>query len=180
MDVEQLEILRYPIGKFLAPAKISKVEIDNFICDLEDLPALFRKEMEGLSKEMLDEEYRPGGWTARQVVHHVADSHMNAYIRFKLTLTEDLPTIKPYKESLWAELSDAKNGHPELSLSLLDAIHRRFVVFLRSIPENEFDRRYFHPESKKEFDLKTALALYSWHGKHHLEHIRNVKRKFDA
>lgn len=180
MDVDQLDNLRYPIGKFLAPAEISKVEIENFIADLEDLPALFRKEMTGFSKQMLDEAYRPGGWTARQVVHHVADSHINAYIRFKLTLTEDLPTIKPYKESLWSELSDAKNGHPELSLSLLEAVHRRFVVFLRTISENDFDRRYFHPESKKEFDLKTALALYSWHGKHHLDHIRIVKRKFDA
>ena len=180
MNADQLENLRYPIGKFITPAQVSKDEIESFISDLEDLPDLIRKEIGGFSENMLDEQYRPGGWTARQVVHHVADSHINAYIRFKLTLTEDLPTIKPYNESLWAEFSDSKNGHPELSLSLLEAVHRRFVVFLRGIAENEFDRRYFHPESKKEFDLKTALALYSWHGKHHLEHIRIVKRKFDA
>jgi hypothetical protein len=178
MNDEVLEKLRYPTGRFQAPPVIEKEDLERFINDLEDLPGNLRKVLNGFTKEMLDESYKPGGWTARQLVHHLADSHMNAYFRFKLALTEAVPVIRPYDEKAWAELSDARNGHPELSLNLLESLHRRFVVLLRSMNADDFNRCFFHPENKREYPLKTVLAIYSWHGKHHLEHIRIVKRKF--
>src|SRR5205085_11586977 len=128
-------------------------------------------EISGFSDEMLDTSYKPEGWTARQVVHHIADSHMNAYIRFKLALTEDAPVIKPYKENLWAELHEAKSAPPEISIDILDALHRRWIMMIRKIEPVEFERRFINPETRREFTLKTALGLYSWHCLHHLGHI---------
>ena len=178
MEDPKLEKLRYPVGRFTAPESCTSDEINKWIKEIEELPVLCRNELRNFTEEMLNETYRPHGWTSRQVIHHIVDSHMNAYIRFKLTLTEDLPTIRPYKESLWAQLDDAQNSAPEISLSLLEALHRRWIIGIKNINENDLDRRYFHPESNKEFSLKTALALYAWHGRHHLEHIKIVKRKF--
>ena len=177
MDAEKLEKLRYPIGKFLDPLEYAPGDIKKWIGEIEVLPELCRKEVEHFSNQMFDESYKPDGWTARQVIHHIADSHMNAFIRFKLTLTEDLPTIKPYAEALWAELSDSK-APVEGSLVLLEALHLRFVNLLRNINEEEFNRSYFHPANNRKYSLKNALALYAWHGKHHLEHLRIVNRKF--
>jgi hypothetical protein len=178
MEVAELEKLRYPIGKFEAPNSYSSNDITKWIKDIEDLPLQCRNELKSFTDDVLEETYKPGGWTARQVIHHIPDSHLNAYIRFKLALTEDLPTIRPYFEERWANLPDGKKSDPEISLTLLESLHRRWVLTLKNMTEQEFERKYFHPESKKEFQLKTALALYSWHGRHHLEHIRIVKRKF--
>jgi hypothetical protein len=173
-----LEKLKYPIGKFIAPDDYSDAEIQGWIKTIEELPALCRNELSEFNEAMLNTSYRPDGWTARQVIHHIADSHMNAYIRFKLALTEETPVIKPYKESLWAELKEAKFSSPEISLNLLEALHKRFVMMLKNLSASDLEKRYYHPESKKEFMLKTAIALYSWHCRHHLEHIRIVKTKF--
>jgi hypothetical protein len=172
------EKLRYPVGKFIAPSEFSQKDIDKWIYEIQELPSQCQNELSDFTEVMLNESYRPHGWTARQVIHHIVDSHMNAYIRFKLALTEDLPAIRPYKEDRWAELSDSRNSPPEISLSLLHALHRRWIIVIKNMKTDEFDRKYFHPESKKEFTLKTALALYAWHSRHHLEHIRIVKRKF--
>lgn len=178
MEEENIEKLRYPIGKFSAPLEFSPGDMEKWIREIEDLPSLCRSELRDFTEEMLEDSYRPEGWTARQVIHHIVDSHMNAYVRFKLALTEDTPTIKPYFEDRWAELPDAKNAPPDISITLLEALHRKWTMLLRNMKEEDFNRSYFHPESKKNFLLRTALALYAWHGRHHLEHIRNVKRKF--
>jgi hypothetical protein len=178
MEVTELDKLRYPVGKFSAPLEYSPEDIEKWIREIEALPSQCRTEFKDFTGEMLDTSYRDEGWTARQVIHHIVDSHMNAYIRFKLTLTEDLPTIKPYREDLWAKLPDSKSASPEISLNLLEALHQRWSFLLRNMNEIEFSRSYFHPQSNKEFMLRTALALYAWHCRHHLEHIRIVKRKF--
>jgi hypothetical protein len=178
MEAENTEKLMYPVGKFQEPAIYTSADIDQWISDLEKFPALLQKECNQITQEMLDEPYRQGGWTTRQVIHHLADSHMNAFIRFKLTLTENLPRIRPYNEKLFAELYDGKQGPVEVSIALLDSVHKRFVIVLRNMKMEEFDRKYFHPGNNREYTLKTALALYAWHCKHHLEHIRIVKNKF--
>jgi len=175
---EQIEKLKYPVGKFNAPLEFSQQDMDKWIAEIEHLPSLCRNELRDFTEEMLEESYRPGGWTARQVIHHIVDSHMNAYMRFKLALTEEVPVIKPYMEAAWAELPDTKKSPPEISLSLLEALHRRWIIVIKNMSDAEFDRSYYHPENKKEYKLRTVLALYAWHGRHHLEHIRNVKRKF--
>lgn len=178
METNELESLRYPIGKFTVPENVSESDRKKWISDLEELPNKLRNEINYFTEEMLGSSYKPGGWSARQVIHHVADSHMNAYIRFKLALTEDVPVIKPYIESLWAELPEAKSSPCEISLDLLDALHRRFVIMLRKMKPEDFERKFYHPENKKEMILKNVLALYSWHGNHHLGHIQIVKRNF--
>jgi hypothetical protein len=177
MEDAVLEKLKYPVGKFSAPMEYSTGDLETWIREIESLPSLCRAELKDFTEEMLDTPYRNGGWTARQVVHHIVDSHMNGYMRFKLTLTEDHPTIRPYREDLWAQLPDSK-AVPEVSLILLEALHNRWSILIRNMSESDLSRNYFHPESKKDFMLNTALALYAWHGKHHLEHIRIVKRKF--
>ena len=178
MEEEQLEKLRYPIGKFSAPLEYSCEDMSNWISEIEYLPSQCRTVLNDFTEEMLNESYRPGGWTARQLIHHFVDSHMNAYIRFKLALTEDNPTIRPYFEDRWAELNDSKLAPPEISLTLLEALHRRWILVIKNMKNGDFDRSYFHPENKKVFKLRTALALYAWHSKHHLEHIKLVKNKF--
>jgi hypothetical protein len=135
-----------------------------------------RKEVEHLSDRQLDTAYRTGGWTIRQVVHHCADSHMNSYIRFRLALTEEVPTIKPYREELWAELADARKMPIEPSLMILQGVHARWVVMLRSLSSDQWPRLWFHPDDMKEFSLLQGLQLYVWHGKHHLAHIQNLKK----
>jgi hypothetical protein len=180
MDVIELEKLRYPVGKFSAPLEYSPEDIQKWIREIEVLPSSCKTELSKFTEEMLNTPYRPEGWTIRQVIHHIADSHMNAYIRFKLALTEEVPTIKPYKEDLWARLPDTKFTAPEISINLLDALHQRWTILLRNMNENDYRKKYYHPESKKEFMLHTALALYAWHCMHHLEHIRIVERKFAA
>lgn len=171
MDIQKL---KFPIGEFSPLESYTTEQLNSYINDIEILPLQLRKEVEGLSDKQLDTQYRPEGWTIRQVVHHIPDSHMNALIRFKLTLTEDNPTIRPYFEDRWANLSDAKMP-PDISLNLTEAVHGRWVNILRSMTGEDFERKYTHPEYKKVFTLKEALHMYSWHGKHHLAHIKQGK-----
>ncbi len=163
--------LRYPIGRYAPPAFISENQLQSWVDEIEQLPSLLRKTTENLSETVLDTPYRPGGWTLKQVIHHLADSHMNSYIRFKLAVTEDKPTIRPYFEDRWAECSDAKDGDINLSLNLLEALHKRWVLFLRSMKLQDWDKTYYHPENKRNIPLKEVVGLYAWHGKHHLNHI---------
>ncbi len=164
---------QFPIGKFERPS----VPLDasaraSLIFQLERMPSEFRHIAASLTDTQLSIPYRPGGWTARQVVHHVPDSHMNAYVRFKLAVTEDTPTIKPYDEARWAELADVR-APIALSLDLLDAIHGRWVMLLRSFGPAEFARAYNHPDMGI-VPLDVALALYAWHGAHHTAHLKLV------
>jgi hypothetical protein len=165
--------LRYPIGKFNRQEPITPERREALIRILEEAPGKYRKALQGLSPEQLETPYRPGGWTVRQVVHHVADSHMNAYIRLKLALTEDQPTIKPYEEDKWAELGDTFSTPVDVSLILLENLHIRMVHLLRSLSESDWQRTYLHPQSG-ETGLQTVLGLYAWHSQHHLAHIRIV------
>jgi uncharacterized damage-inducible protein DinB len=166
---------RYPIGKFQPPAKISDADRQAFIQQIENAPAALWSAVTGLSEQQLDTRYREGGWTVRQVVHHVADSHMNAFIRFKLALTEDQPTIKPYAQERWAELPDARMP-VVVSLSLLDMLHKRFVRVLRSMSAADFARKMNHPEMGVVI-LDHYLSLYAWHGRHHVAHITSLRER---
>ena len=170
-----LEKLRFPIGKY----KIEAVEVQDYpklIDQLEELPGKVRAAVMGLTDEQLDTPYREGGWTLRQVVHHLPDSHLNAYMRFKLAITEDTPIIKPYEEGLWAECKEAKYGPLNDSLDLLDSLHRRWVAFLRTLKPEDFLRKYYHPAQEKNYVLSSVLGMYVWHGKHHLAHITETKK----
>jgi hypothetical protein len=171
-----MEDLRYPIGKFQWDGTAAAADRARFIDDIARLPSQMREAVAGLEPPQLDTPYRPGGWTARQVVHHVADSHMNSYVRFKLALTEDEPTIKPYDEARWAEIEDGRSGPPEVSLALLDALHQRWVLMLRSLAEKDWLRRFRHPDLGL-MDLNQTAALYSWHGRHHTAHITSLRRR---
>ncbi len=172
----ELEQLRYPAGRFELPAEISQSRIELWITELEGLPGRLRESTERLNKQQLDTPYRPGGWTIRQVVHHLPDSHLNSYTRFRLALTEDAPTIRPYHEELWGELPDAKHGLIEPSLALLEALHTRWTPLLRSMTDEQFARTYIHPESGS-VHLHIALGQYAWHGRHHLAQIEALRRR---
>jgi len=172
-----LDQLKYPIGKFSRPAFISSADISKWIQEIESLPEQLRETVGGLSDAQLDTPYRPDGWTVRQVVHHLPDSHINSYIRFKLALTEDNPTVKPYMEERWAELPEAKTAPLKISLDLLEALHKRWVIALRNITSEQWKRTFFHPESKRENRLDETLAMYAWHGKHHLAHIMELRKR---
>ena len=169
-----LESLQYPIGKFQKPDVISQHTIDAWITEIESLPVRLRELCATLSEVQLETTYRPGGWIVRQVIHHLADSHMNAYIRLKLAVTEENPTIRPYFEDRWAECEDGKHADVSLSLNLLEALHKRLVLFIRSLKPDELNRTYFHPESQKTFVLKEVIGIYAWHGNHHLKHVRST------
>jgi DinB superfamily len=164
--------LRYPIGKFSFDGDVSDGARAARIADIEAAPAALRQALAGLGDSRLDTPYRPGGWTLRQLAHHVPDSHMNAYVRFKLALTEDAPTIKPYEEARWAELPDTRDTPVEVSLALLDALHRRWAALLRAMRPADFARTFVHPEHGRAMTLDHALAMYAWHGKHHVAHVR--------
>jgi uncharacterized damage-inducible protein DinB len=168
--------LRYPIGKFGRPAGLTTEERGKDIDTIAEMPARFAAAVQGLSAAQLDTPYRPGGWSVRQLIHHVPDSHMNAYVRFKLTLTEDEPTIKPYEEARWAELADSKSTPIEKSLALLENLHARWVPLLRSLSAAEWERKFRHPELGP-MRLDQNLALYSWHGRHHTAHITSLRER---
>lgn len=168
--------LRFPTGRFAPPSQYTPELRARAIDTIAATPAAMRAAVRGLSDEQLDTPYRPDGWTVRQVVHHVPDSHMNAFIRLKLALTEDRPTIKPYDEAKWATLEDAQSTPVETSLSLLEAIHDRWVRILRSVGDDEFHRTYIHPETG-EHDLNYLVALYEWHGPHHVAHITRLRER---
>ncbi len=166
--------LRYPIGKFHFAGPLTEEQKKTCLDDLAQAPAQLRAAIKGLSQAQLETPYRPGGWTVRQVVHHVPDSHLNSYVRFKLALTEDEPTIKPYAEDRWAELADTKATPVEVSLTMLDALHDRWVRLLRSLSPEEWERTFRHPELGA-MTLEKTLALYAWHGRHHVSHITNLR-----
>lgn len=168
--------LRYPIGKFSFEGPPTDIQRAKLLDDIEQAPARMRQAVAGLSSEQLDTPYRPEGWTVRQVVHHVPDSHMNAYIRFKLALTEDEPTIKPYMEDRWAVLEDTKETPVEVSLALLESLHERWDHLLRSIKPGEWKRTFRHP-ALGVVSLDKNLALYSWHGRHHVAHITSLRER---
>lgn len=167
---------RYPIGKFDIKVNVTKEMRSDFINTIEALPIQLRKEVENLSQQQLDTPYRDGGWTIRQVVHHLPDSHINSYIRFKLALTEDNPKIKTYEEHLWAELQDSFKTPIGVSLSLLESLHTRWAILLRSLTDEQFEKTFQHPEWGN-ITLSKTLALYAWHSKHHLAHITELKKR---
>jgi hypothetical protein len=170
--------LRYPVGRFTRPNKaLSADERSDAIDAIAATPGAMRAAVKGLNDAQLDTPYRPDGWTVRQVVHHVPDSHMNAYVRIKLALTEDVPTIKPYDESKWAELVDGKSKLIEQSLTLFDALHSRWVFLLRRLKPSDFARTYNHPEWDTPMSLDDAVAMYAWHGKHHVAHITALRKR---
>ncbi len=167
--------LRYPVGKFQRVESLSDAQRSALISAIAEAPAKLRQAVAGLSEAQLDTPYRPGGWTVRQVAHHVPDSHMNAFARFKLALTEDEPTIKTYEEALWAKLADAK-GPIEPSLALLENLHTRWITLLHSLGASDWKRTVRHPE----MGLMTTddlLQLYSWHGRHHVAHITSLRER---
>lgn len=171
--------LQYPIGEFEYMEIASDEDRLILIENLAMVPMILRGEVEELTEDQLDTPYRKDGWTVRQVVHHLPDSHMNAYIRFKWTLTEIEPTIKPYEEALWAELFDGKRANIDISLDLLDAIHRKWDVLLRIMTSEDFEKAYHHPESGSRVTLNEALAMYEWHGRHHIAHVTSLKQRMD-
>jgi hypothetical protein len=168
--------LRYPIGDFSKPAEVDAGQLDQAIAEIGALPAKFRAAFAGLTKTQLETPYREGGWRLRQVAHHVADSHMNAYVRMRLALTEDWPTIKPYAESKWAELADARTLPVEVSLALLEPLHQRLVVLLESLGDAEWARGYVHPAMGRQ-SLREVAMLYSWHGRHHTAHVTGLRTR---
>ncbi len=172
--MKDLDDLRYPIGRFSPPASSSAGIRSAHIQTLRLLQGRLRSAVIGLNDSQLDTPYREGGWTVRQVVHHVADSHANAYIRFKLALTEDWPTIKPYNEAAWANLADSRRLPVEGSLALIEALHGRWVALLESLSEEDFQKGYNHPESGRQ-NPALALALYDWHSRHHTAHIAGLR-----
>ena len=166
--------LRYPIGNFKDPVEVTSDQVLAWILILEKFPAELRATVEKMNDGQLDTPYREGGWTVRQVVHHLVDSHVNSYVRFKLAVTETNPVIKPYFEELWGELPDAKEGPIDFSLNFLEALHKRWTFFLRRMKPEEWQRTYVHPESGKVWKLTSVLALYAWHCKHHHAHITTL------
>jgi hypothetical protein len=167
---------RFPVGKFVWLEKTAADDRQQFIAQIEEAPTNLRAAVKGLTDAQLDTPYRDGGWTVRQVVHHLADSHLNAYVRYKLTITEDQPTVKPYDEKRWAELLDAKTAPIETSLTLLESLHRRWVMFLKSLSAADYARKLKHPELG-EVVLEKYLAMHAWHGRHHVAHITSLRER---
>ena len=174
--------LRYPIGKVDDQQISTKGGFDPSIKtallqEIQICPTLLENAVLNLDEHAMNTAYRPGGWTVKQVVHHVADSHMNAYVRFKLALTEDNPTIKPYDEGSWAELPDTKNLPVNVSLTLLHALHLRWVELMKNMSDSDWQRTVHHPEHKRDISLWTMLGTYAWHGKHHVAHITALRTR---
>ncbi|QMV44680.1 putative metal-dependent hydrolase [Cohnella cholangitidis] len=169
--------LRFPIGRFNAEGEVSARQRLDWIDEMANLPIKLAAAIEGLNGAQLDTPYRPDGWTVRQVVHHLADSHLNSFTRFKLALTEDQPAIKPYYEERWAQLADTVQAPVETSIALIAALHERWVILLRSLTDEDFSRTFYHPESKQVFRLDHVLGTYAWHGRHHVAHITSLRRR---
>lgn len=172
-----LQQLKYPIGHFEKTEHITRGHIARWIDEISTFPDRLKFAVENLSDAQLDTPYRPEGWTVRQVVHHCADSHANSIIRFKLALTEDTPVIKPYFEDRWAELEDSRTMPIESALYMLQGIHKRWTVLLRSLTEEQLSRTFIHPEQGKSFRLDENIGVYAWHGNHHLAHITGLKER---
>jgi DinB superfamily len=176
---DQLEQLKYPIGRYQKPETDSPELRKEWISVLKAMPSWMDHCIENLDEHQLLTPYRDGGWTIQQVVHHVADSHMNACIRVKLALTEDNPTIKPYAESDWAELIDTKVVPVNVSVTLIHALHRRLVALLENMDEAGWHRTYFHPEHQRDFPMWEVVAMYAWHSRHHTEQIRRLRERMN-
>ena len=174
--MKEIDHLRYPVGKFQTPDEYTQELRETYISEIEETPFNLRKAIEDLDNEQINTPYREGGWTVEQVVHHLPDSHMNAYIRLKLALTEKEPTIKTYKQEAWAELIDYSTTPVETSLSLLDSLHQRWVIVLKSLDEKQFDRKLHHPEVGV-IDINWLIAQYAWHGRHHVAHITSLRKR---
>lgn len=172
--MENNDNLKYPIGKFQKPTLIDKRNIENWISIIEDFPKKLNIEINNLEEKDFEKQYRPNGWTVRQIINHCADSHMNSLIRFKLALTEQRPVIKPYLEDLWAELSDTKVIPVKSSLMILEGLHERWVYLLNSLSNEDLERQFEHPETGELISLKMNLGIYAWHCEHHLAHIKNA------
>ena len=168
--------LKFPIGKFEPPNEYSSELINQWIHDIEKFPSRIKQETQNLSEQQLETVYRPKGWTIRQVVHHCADSHLNSITRFKLALTEDKPTIRPYFEDRWAELPDSKNLDIFPSLQIIQGVHNRWVVLLKSLTTTDLEKEFVHPEHGRSFTIKEAIGSYAWHCNHHLAHITTLKK----
>jgi uncharacterized damage-inducible protein DinB len=171
-----MDDLRYPIGKY-QPQPFSAKQLEQWLIDIRFLPQHLENAIVNLDEQQLNTPYRPQGWTLRQVVHHVADSHMNAYIRFKLGLTEDNPTIKPYDEAAWANMKDTEIIPVNVSLTLLHALHTRWMEVLHSIREEEWNRTVVHPEHGRQMTLWYLLGMYAWHGRHHTAHVTSLRER---
>ncbi len=168
--------LQYPIGKFQFSGPSTEDQRSQWIAQIADAPGRLRGAVQGLNEEQLNTAYRPGGWTVRQVVHHLPDSHLNAYIRFRLALTEQEPTIKPYEEQLWAQLPDARTAPVDTSLMLLEGLHRRWTLLLESLKPEDWQRTFRHPEMGVVL-LERTLGMYAWHGRHHVAHITALRER---
>lgn len=172
-----MEDLRYPIGPLQEPETITPALRSEFFAQIDETPARLREAVRHLGADQLQTPYREGGWTIAQVVHHLPDSHMNAYIRFRLALTEDEPTIKPYKEARWAELHDARVADIDASLQLLEGLHKRWVSLLQRLTPEDWTRTFFHPENGRVMTLDRTLAVYAWHGRHHIAQITRLRQR---
>ncbi|WP_158973755.1 YfiT family bacillithiol transferase [Cellulophaga sp. L1A9] len=174
MTEQQLELLRYPIGKFVCPDIITEEQLNLWILDLELLPERVKSLVNNLSSEELETPYRPGGWTLRQLIHHIADSHHNSYIRFKWALTEDEPLIKVYEEKEWSALFDARTAPIVLSVNYLVALHAKLVYMLKGLSASDLKKVYLHPEGETRVSVAENIGKYAWHGNHHLAHINGL------
>ncbi len=172
-----LEELKYPIGKYIKPESYTEQDLKGWIDVLAALPSWVDACIENMDEAQLQTPYRPGGWTVQQVVHHLADSHMNAYVRLKLALTEDNPTIKPYDENGWAALPDTQYTPVNISATLLHALHRRLIALLNHMQPEQWLRTYYHPALQRNIALWEMMALYAWHSRHHIEHIRGLRER---
>lgn len=171
-----LELLRYPVGTFTKPSTIAAGQLEEWVQEIAQFPETLSTETSTLSAEQLAWIYRPDGWTIQQVVHHCADSHMNSLIRFKLALTEEQPTIRPYEEALWAQLPDTTQSPISWSLQLLDGLHKKWVFLLKSMSEQDYARSFIHPAQGNVITLKEAVGMYAWHSRHHLAHVQQAKK----
>lgn len=169
-----LEKLKFPIGKCPKIDDVSKNDVETWIATIEEFPSKIKNLTSSLSVEVLNFNYRPKGWSIKQVVHHCADSHINSFIRFKLALTEDVPTIKPYEEQLWAELADGNSNDILPSIQIIEGVHARWVLLLKSLEESELKRQFFHPANLKISNLEETIGVYAWHCNHHLAHIEQA------
>lgn len=173
-----MEQMRYPIGRYNFEG-MTTAQKDKWIAELEKLPAQLKAAIAGLSAEQLDTPYRLGGWTVRQVVHHIADAGINCFSRFKLALTESNPTIKPFDEERWATTSDSMAAHPEVSLLIVDGIYARWTLLLHSMERSDFEKQFYHPASGNQMKLSYFLGFVAWHGRHHVAHITSLRERMD-
>jgi hypothetical protein len=175
MTQAAIEKLKYPAGIYKKPEHINAADLTGYIKTIEQFPKKIKKETNNLTKDALNYLHRPEGWTIRQLVHHCADSHLNAFIRIKLTLTENKPTVKPYLENEWAKLPDTAEAPIEWSLMILEGVHNRWANLMHSMKTEDFQKTYIHPEYKREFKIEEVVCLYAWHCIHHLAHIKQAQ-----